>query len=239
MDSRSGVERNKKESSWVSVSAIACVPSLSRSHSFSFSLLLSSTQTHTLSLLDTLTLVPCSVGSFEVERRRLMAERQLLSIVFCRLSFVLADRRRLCCCSVSLSRCCCSYFIVCLRAFLAGSLRCNFRMTHFFQRFQPSVVLFPSFDVITVLILCHSLFPIFLVPITVFSVFLSVILRCSVPFLVRSNNTVTTISLVSRRHGFSPGGRLSKISTSIESSWSPNFISVGIIVNRGRLHELV
>ena len=130
-------------------------------------------------------------------------ERRLLSIVVVRcLSFVFPFRRRLCCYSVglslSLSLCCCSYFVVCLYAFLAGSLRCNFRMTHFFQRFQPSVVLFPLFDVITVLILHLSLFPKFLVPITVFCIFLFVILRCSVPFLVRSNNTVATL----RQGGF-------------------------------------
>ena len=122
-------------------------------------------------------------------------ERRLLSfVVGRRLSFAFALSSSpvwlLC---LSLSRCCCSYFVVCLRAFLAGSLRCNFRMTHFFQRLQPSVVLFSLSVVITVRIFRHSLFPKFLVPITVFSVFLSVILRCSVPFLARSNNTVTTL----------------------------------------------
>ena len=49
---------------------------------------------------------------------------------------------------------------------------------------------------------------------------------------------VCTVNLVSRRHGFFPGGRLVEINTSLESSWSPIFISVGFDLNRGQLDEL-
>ena len=47
-----------------------------------------------------------------------------------------------------------------------------------------------------------------------------------------------TVNLVSRRHGFFPGGRLVEINTLLESSWSPIFISVGFNLNRGQLHGL-
>ena len=47
-----------------------------------------------------------------------------------------------------------------------------------------------------------------------------------------------TVNLVSHVHGFFPGGRLVEINTSLESSWSPIFISVGFNLNRGQLDGL-
>ena len=66
-----------------------------------------------------------------------------------------------------------------------------------------------------------------------------VALRCFVLSLVSQiDRRTTTVNLVSRRHGFFSGGRLVEINTSLESSWSPIFISVGFDLNRGQLDEL-
>ena len=48
----------------------------------------------------------------------------------------------------------------------------------------------------------------------------------------------STVRLVSRVPSFFCGDRTIEINTSLESAWSTKLISVGIIVNRGRLDEV-